>query len=319
MLAFITILFYIDVAFSVEKGYYYTQDDIKTAQDEIRRTMPPEIYAHIWNPNRDPKANMVDHIRSKTPEFKRTMIDFARKMAYPIPGVTDHNWEMWGLFMYGDEATIHRFVSKWFDEGEDRHYGQHLLRSSNPEAIRLTGPYLFDDTPIPNIITLSERPLRKSEWVANQFGQYEAIAACVEFPPEVRQWSRRLGATAPPAETELAILRRWWKENEAAFQAREYERVKPGVLSIPGMPRSVMANPPVFDEEAASTPEPPRAPSTPAATPTSADAASAPAATSHAAASQPISQTPAAWVFWASAAAAIMALGSLLYFWKGRA
>lgn len=244
-----------------------------------------------------------------TPELRQVMIKFSRKMAYPLPGCTEHGWER-GLFMYRDEATVRKFVSKWFDEGERRNYGAYLGDSGDPEVIRLMGPYLFDATGIPNSRDVGDGPIPKNGWVATRLGQYQAIASCVEFPEDVRIWSRRLASTAPPGETELAILQRWWKENEAAFQAREYGKVKPGVLSIPGMKRSVMANPPNFETSDAEPSSPPTA-TTPANKPR-------PVAAARIASGTQLS-APSSALLWSGAVAAVALITGLLFLWKRRA
>lgn len=252
-------LFYIHVAFSQAEGFHYTEEQVAEAQERITAEMPAEVRREYYeSPSR---RDYTAHIREMTPELRQMMIEYMRKMAYPLPGCTAPGWEA-SMFMFRDEAMVQKFVSKWFDEGEFSNYGAYLGGYADPGVIRLMGPYLFDATGIPNSLNVDDSPIPKNSWVAGRLLQNEAIASCVEFPEDVRLWSRRLAAIAPPGETKLAIFQRWWKENEAAFQAREYGKVKPGVLSIPGMKRSVMGNPPNF-EDAAHPPSPPGATSAP--------------------------------------------------------
>ena len=262
ILNFLSVLIlYATPVFTSEKGFDYTEEEVAAAQDKIEKEMPAEIRHVLYE---SPPSNYVERIRGETLEFRQKMIEFARKMAYPLPGCTEHTWEQ-GLFMYRDEATVRKFVSKWFDEGDMTNYGNYLNQSANPEVIRLAGPYLFDGAIIPESHNYhSPLPIAKNEELADVLCQGQAIASCVEFPEAVRIWNRRLAATGPPMKTELVILQRWWKENEAAFQAREYGKVKPGVLSIPGMERSVLGYPPNFEtadtETPSSTATPPPAP-----------------------------------------------------------
>ena len=130
-------------------------------------------------------------------------------------------------------------------------------------------------------------------------------------PENLRIWSRQLAVIGPAGDTELAILQRWWKENEAAFQARDYNKVKPGVLSIPGMQKSVMANPPDFD-----TTEPETSQSTPNATPAVKSAPETTAPAPIAAASD--ASTPSSAFLWTGAGVAIALLVGLVVFWKRR-
>lgn len=293
--------------FTQENGFNYTEDQVAAAQDKIAREMPAEIYRDIYES--PPRRDELAHIREKTPEYRKAMIEFTRKMAYPLPGCIEHGWEK-GLFMYRDEATVRKFVSKWFEEGDFEHYGKVLGDSGDPEVIRLMGPYLFDGTVVPKhpyFSAHSDIATPKNEFVAARLVQGTVIAACVEFPEEVRVWNRRLAAIGPPTETRLAILQRWWKENEAAFKAREYDKVKPGVLEIPGMSRSVLVNPPVFDA----------ADSEPSATVTPAAAIERPkplTAAPVASAAEPSTSSTA--LLATGAALAIAALAGLLFFWK---
>ncbi len=282
------------------------------AQEKIRQEMPVEIYNDIYEAPR--RRDELAHIREKSPEYRQAMIEFARKMAYPLPGCTEHGWEK-GLFMYRDEATVRKFVLKWFEEGDFEHYGKVLGDSGDPEVVRLMGPYLFDGTAIPKhpyFSAHSDVATPKNHFVATRFVvQGAAIAACVEFPEEVRVWNRRLAAIGPPMETQLEILQRWWKENEAVFQAREWDKVKPGVLEIPGMPKSLLVNPPVFDA-AVSEPFPPSA-----ANPAVAIEQPRPVTTTPAvSATEP--STPSTVLLATGAAVAIAALAGLLVLWKRR-
>lgn len=286
----------------------YTPDQLDEARRKIWEDAPEEVKVAFF-PKEDSgvrgTGGLVRLFRSRTPEVKRKFVEWEKRMAYPMPGYIDHLWEE-EIFYHGDEEMVRKFVKKTFEEGDMDNYGQKLSLSQNPDVVGLMGPYLFAEDRIPNSVNES-----LTKQVATQVCFRELLPACVEFPAEVRLWARRQEAQGTPLETSIAIMQKWWKENEAAFKSREYDKVKPGVLSIPGMKKSVMLNPPDFDEAGSAT-TPMAIGSSALPNPTAAPLASTPVA------APAESPSPSATFLWTGAVVTLALLVSLLVFWKRR-
>lgn len=88
------------------------------------------------------------------------------------------------------------------------------------------------------------------------------------------------------------------------FKAREYDKVKPGVLSIPGMKKSRLTDPPDFENAEDASPSAFAAKSAPQSSVEPSVGIS------------PNSSAPSAAFLWTCAVAAITLLVSLVIFWK---
>lgn len=87
----------ISAMFIQEPGYQYTEDQVGEALEKIEATMPAAVRNELDTLSQD--RAMLEHFRGAAPDVRKSMIEFARKMAYPLPGCAVTQWE-WVLFMY---------------------------------------------------------------------------------------------------------------------------------------------------------------------------------------------------------------------------
>src|SRR5687768_14668110 len=89
------------------------------AIQKIEREMPAEVKEYFENKDGSiPTAGMakiVRHRRELQEPLKGRVVEYLRRQAYPAPGYFSSIYER-DLFDHGDEVTVNKIVSKFYDE-----------------------------------------------------------------------------------------------------------------------------------------------------------------------------------------------------------
>jgi hypothetical protein len=96
-----------------------------------------------------------------------------------------------------------------------------LHSSYRPEVLKELAPSIFVDEPL---VMQDGGFSPKSYGIAVLMLQITSGARA--FPPETRKWADENGMVL--FDRSLPMVRKWWRENEAAFLAGEFDKVKPG-------------------------------------------------------------------------------------------
>lgn len=141
------------------------------------------------------------------------------------------------LLQLAHEPTIQKHGAKIRTGAPD--YNQ-ISHSRQPRLLEFFEGYLMIAEPaVPSERSGDIPPQSESAGIA--WKMMELLKDCGEIPAETRVWALNLEnvfqsnlsmnpSNAHVAATDEArnIVRNWWKENKAAFNAREFDKVKPG-------------------------------------------------------------------------------------------
>lgn len=133
------------------------------------------------------------------------------------------------LLKWGDADALAEAVKVVLEADlDDPRFGKaytDLMDAARPEAIPLLAPRIFVDEP--NIgVSFGDAGGYSAKSYGFASGFLRTMERSPAFSDEVRWWAKyHFGADS---EGLLQVMRGWWKENEAAFQAGDYKAVRPG-------------------------------------------------------------------------------------------